>query len=86
MAEEKPEEENEPEEKKSKTPDEMSAAASTFIRFLNDQGFTPDEGICVLALASSLAQIEMTMQLILKNATVMSIPIPQPTFKKPSDN
>jgi len=66
----------------------MVGAASTFIKYLESEGFSVEEGICVLALASSLAQVEMMMQSILKNAKVMAMPMPHPgvMVQKPSSN
>lgn len=88
MAEDKPEEEKKPEEREPKTADDRTAAARTFIQFLKDQGFSTEEGICVLALTSSLLQVEMMMQLLIKNATVMAVPMTPPHVKvtKASDN
>jgi len=87
MEEDKPEEKK-PEEKEPKTAQDMLDAARTFITFLKDQGFSVEEGICVLALASSLTQVDMMMSLLLKNAKVMAIPVPHPgvMVPKPSDN
>jgi len=81
-------EESKTEEKEPKSADEMTAAARTFIQYLKDEGFSVEEGICVLALASSLTQTEMLLSLLLKNAKVMAIPVPPPNvmFRKPSDN
>jgi len=80
--------EKKPEEKEPKTAEEMTDAARTFIQYLKSEGFSVEEGICVLALASSLAQVELMMSLILKNAKVMAIPVPHPNVMvtKPSDN
>lgn len=88
MAEDKPEEEKEPEENKPKTAQDMVDAANTFIKFLKKEGFSVEEGLCALALANSLAQVDMMMQLIIKDAKVMVIPVQHPgvTVQKPSDN
>ena len=88
MEEDKPEEEKKPEEKEPKTAQEMVDAAHTYIGYLKSEGFSIEERICVLALASSLAQVEMMMSLILKNAKVVAIPVPHPgvMVTKPSDN
>ena len=88
MAEDKPEEENKPEENKPKSAEEMTDAANTYIKYLRSEGFAIEEAICVLALATSLTQVEMMMQLIFKNAKVMAIPVQHPgvMVQKPSDN
>ena len=88
MAEDKPEEEKKPEEKNPKTAGEMAAAASTLIKYLESEGFSIEEGICVFALASSLTQVEIMMQTILKDAKVMAMPMPHPgvMVQKPSSN
>jgi hypothetical protein len=88
MAEDKPEEESKPEENKPKTAQDMVDAANTFIKFLKKEGFSVEEGLCALALANSLAQVDMMMQLIIKDAKVMAIPVQHPgvMVQKPSDN
>ncbi len=80
--------EDKPEEKEPKTVKEMTTAARTFIEYLSNEGFSAEEGICVLAHASSLTQVELMMRLILKSAKVMAIEVPPPgvMVQKPSDN
>ena len=88
MAEDKPKEEKKPEEREQKTAQDMVDVANTFIKFLKAQGFVVEEAICVLALASSLTQVELMMQLIIKDAKVVAVPMPHPgaMVQKPSEN
>lgn len=88
MAEDKPKEEKEPEEREPKTTQDMVDAANTFIKFLKEHEFAVEEAICVLALASSLTQVDMMMQTIIKDAKVMAIPVQLPNVmvQKPSEN
>jgi len=86
MTEETKTEEKKPEEKEPKSADEMADAAHTFIQYLKGEGFSMEEGVCVFALASSLVQVELLMKTILKNAKVMTMPIPPPMVTKPSEN
>ncbi len=87
MTEDKPEEEKEPEKRVPKTSKELTLAAHTFVTYLKDQGFAIEESLCVLTLASSFTQVELLMQMLLKNAKVVKIPItPSVVATKPSDN
>jgi len=87
MEEDKPEE-NKPEEREPKTAQEMTDAASTLIKYLESEGFSIEEGICVFALASSLTQVELMMKLMLMNAKVIAMPMQPPNVivQKPSSN
>jgi len=80
--------ENKPEEREPKTAQDMVDAANTFIKFLKKEGFSVEEGLCALALATSLTQVDMMMHLIIKNAKIVAVPMQHPDVMvpKPSSN
>jgi len=87
MPEEKKTEEKKTEESERtpKTTDELVNSASTFIKYLKDEGFEVEEAVCVFALAGSLMQVELLMKTILKNAKVVEMPL-QPSMFVTSKN
>lgn len=74
------------EETKSRTTAEIAAIAQTFVKFMEDHELSAEEGICALSLANSLLQVNLTMNVLIKNAQVVKMPIPPTILNKPSDN
>ncbi len=61
-------------ERTPKTTDEMVGAASTFIKYLKDEGFDVEEAVCVFALGSSLTQVDLLVNTVLKDAKFVAMP------------
>lgn len=80
------EEKTEETERTPKNADDMSVSARALLDSLGDMGYTKDETICVLAIASALLNGELFMSLILENATLLKVPVRIPGTRKSSMN
>lgn len=56
--------------------DEVSTAARAVLSSLKDTGYTREETISILAIATTLLNGEIFMKVLTKNATVVKVPMP----------
>ena len=78
------EENNEPTEENDEK--DLSKVAINILRSLKELGYSKEDTICILALASSFIQGEAFMQLLVKNATIVKTKMPPPMMAQPSRN
>jgi len=77
-------EENNTEENKK----DLTVAAGTLLEYMKSKDLTLEDSICVLALATSLLNVESTVELLMRNVKVIAVPMPKPgtMMQKPSSN
>lgn len=73
-------------ERTPKNADDMAVSARSLLASLSDMGYTKDETICILAMASALLNGEIFISKMLESATVVKVPVQMPWTQKSSLN
>ncbi len=69
-----------------KTTADLSLSARAVIASMGDIGYSREESIAILAIASALLNGELFMSILLENAAVVKMPVQRADPQKPSMN
>ncbi len=83
MKEDQPKENNTEENEKN-----LTVTAGTIIEYMKSEHLSVEDTICVLAIATSLVNVESTVDLLMKHVKIVAVPMPKPgtMMQKPASN